>query len=314
MKAYKGFNKDMTCRGFQFEEGKTYEEEKAVLCNSGFHACENPLDCLNYYSPDKSVYHEVDLDDVSDERQQDSKVCGKRITIGARLDFAGMVKGAISFVFEKVKATTGDWAHAATTGDEAHAATTGNWAHAATTGYRAHAATTGDWAHAATTGYRAHAATAGNEAHAATTGYRAHAATTGDWAHAATTGDEAHAATTGYRAHAATAGNEAHAATTGDWAHAATTGNWAHAATTGNWAHAATTGYRAHAEAKGKNSIAAALGFDSSAKAALGCWIVCSEYDNKGNLKEVKAVKVDGETIKADTLYRLKDGDFVEVK
>ena len=48
MKAYKGFNTDMTCRGFKFEEGKTYEEPEAKLCKSGFHACENPLDCFNY--------------------------------------------------------------------------------------------------------------------------------------------------------------------------------------------------------------------------------------------------------------------------
>ncbi len=205
MKAYKGFNKDMTCRGFQFEEGKTYAEGKAILCNSGFHACENPLDCLSYYSPDKSVYHEVDLDGVSDERQQDSKICSKRITIGARLDFTGMVKGAVSFVFEKVKATTGNWAHAATTGEDAHAATTGDAA------------------------------------------------------------------------------------------------------------HAATTGYAAHAEVKRKNSIAAALGYCSSAKAALGCWIVCAEYDASGELKEVKSSKVDGKVIKAETWYQLKDGNFVEV-
>lgn len=68
MKAYKGFNKDMTCRGFQFEEGKTYHEKYADLCQSGFHACENPLDCFEYYAPGQSVYHEVELEDVSDQR------------------------------------------------------------------------------------------------------------------------------------------------------------------------------------------------------------------------------------------------------
>lgn len=79
MKAYKGFNKDMTCRGFQFEEGKTYEEKEAKLCETGFHACENPLDCYNYYAPGGSVYHEVELDDVSDERNNDdTKVCAKK--------------------------------------------------------------------------------------------------------------------------------------------------------------------------------------------------------------------------------------------
>ncbi len=218
MKAFKGFNRDMTCRGFQFKEGETYEEPEAKLCERGFHACENPLDCLDYYSPAKSVFHEVELEDVSDERQEDSKVCAKRITIGARLSFAGIVKSAVSFVFGKAKATTGKEAHAATAGFRAYAATTGNEAHAATTGKEAHAATAGFQAHAATTGFRAYAATAGFQAHAATTGFRAYAATTGNWAHAATTGDEAHAEAAGQNSIAAALGAGAKAkGKTGCW-------------------------------------------------------------------------------------------------
>ena len=98
MKAYKGFNKDMTCRGFQFEEGKTYEEEKAELCSKGFHACLAPIDVLNYYSPASSVYHEVELDGVSDKSSDDSKICGKVIKIGAKLDIAGLCKAQFEYV------------------------------------------------------------------------------------------------------------------------------------------------------------------------------------------------------------------------
>lgn len=107
MKLYKGFNQDMTCRGFQFEEGKTYTEDKAELCQSGFHACENPLECFSYYYPDKSVYHEVELEDVSDEKEDDStKRCGKTIKIGARLDVAGICKAHFEYV--EAKTTNGD--------------------------------------------------------------------------------------------------------------------------------------------------------------------------------------------------------------
>ena len=102
MKAYKGFNKDMTCKGFQYEEGKTYTTDEAKLCESGFHACENPLDCFGYYAPTESVYHEVELEDVSDEKGKDTKRCGKKIKIGAALDVAGLVKAH----FEYVKAHT----------------------------------------------------------------------------------------------------------------------------------------------------------------------------------------------------------------
>ena len=273
MKMYKGFDKNLKCRDFQYEIGKTYTTDKAKLCESGFHACEHPLDCLNYYEPGESRYCDVDLDDVTDERGEDSKRVGKKITVQGEIGIAGLVKAAVNIGIEETKSKT--------------------------TGYGAHAATTGNWAHAATTGYGAHAATTGDKAHAATTGNKAHAATTGDWAHAATTGDKAHAATTG---------DKAHAATTGYGAHAATTGNWAHAATTGNWAHA---------EVSGKESIASALGIEGKAKGALGCWIVCAEWENKNegwHIKCVKAAVVDGKTIKADTWYTLRDGEFAEVQ
>ena len=100
MKAYKGFNKDMTCRGFQFEEGKEYHDDKAKKCQCVFHGCKNPLDCFRYYPPSNSIYHEVkidELDESSKEENNDSKICGKHIKIGARLDIAGIVKLAIDY-------------------------------------------------------------------------------------------------------------------------------------------------------------------------------------------------------------------------
>ena len=101
MKAYKRFNKDMTCKGFQYEEGKTYETDNAVLCNAGFHACENPLDCSSYYFPAESVIREVELEDVSPDRQEDSKVVAKKITIGAKLDVMGLCKAHFEYVTSK---------------------------------------------------------------------------------------------------------------------------------------------------------------------------------------------------------------------
>ena len=108
MKAYKGFNRDMTCRGFQFEEGKEYHEDKAVLCESGFHACENPLDTFGYYAPGNSVFHEVELEEVSDERNNDdTKICAKTIRVGARLDVAGLCKAHFEYVSARCKPANG---------------------------------------------------------------------------------------------------------------------------------------------------------------------------------------------------------------
>ena len=99
MKAYKGFTKDMKCRDFQYEEGKEYVHDgKVSVCNSGFHACERPLDCFNYYSPSESVYHEVEINGDVSKSTDDSKVAGSKIKVGARLNILGLVKAQFEYV------------------------------------------------------------------------------------------------------------------------------------------------------------------------------------------------------------------------
>jgi len=143
MKAYKGFNKDMTCRGFQYKEGETYETDKAKVCKSGFHACENPLDCLQYYGPGKSVYHEVELDGEIDRRHDgDTKVATTKIKIGAELSIPALCKATFEYVRSKcTNEHNAEAGKAATAGDRG-AATAGNFG-AATAGDSG-AATAGD--------------------------------------------------------------------------------------------------------------------------------------------------------------------------
>ncbi len=140
MKAYKGFDKDMKCRGFQFEEGKSYEEEKANLCHSGFHACEHPLNVFEYYSPNNSQYHEVELGQVSDKRDGDTKVCAKKIEIGAKLTIGKLVDAAIRYTFERSHPEAGGQA----TGDQGAASATGDQGAASATGYQGAASATGE--------------------------------------------------------------------------------------------------------------------------------------------------------------------------
>lgn len=135
MKAYKGFDKDMKCRGFQFEEGKTYEEPNAELCKQGFHVCTSPLDVLRYYAPcdyygNMQNFHEVELDDVSDEKSDDSKVVAKKIKIGASLTLFGLAKAHSEYVKEhiepaKEEKNTGNRSAATNTGDRSAASNTG---------------------------------------------------------------------------------------------------------------------------------------------------------------------------------------------
>ena len=237
MKAYKGFNADMTCRGFQYKEGETYHEDIADLCHKGFHACEYPLDVLAYYPPNSSVYHEVELEEVSDEREDDSKVCAKTIRVGARMDIASLVKASVEYTMFKCdgsrsKHTTGDYSAASATGDYSVASATGDWSVASATGDYSVASATGDWSVASATGFQG---------------------------------------------------------------------------------VASATGFRGAASANNPTAIAVAWGPFGRAKGVLGAHIVCAEWRN-GKLVDAKMAVVDGNKIKADTYYMLKNGEFAEVK
>ena len=180
MKAYKAFNKDMTCRGFKFEEGKEYHEDKAELCKSGFHACLNPLDCWTYYDMFDSEIHEVELDEVSSERGEDTKVCGKKIKIGAKLSLMNIISASIDFVnnnendkvdysFAKF-ASSGTFTHIASSGNFANLASSGNSAKFASSGVYAQLASSGDHSHLASSGKFAQLASFGNSAKLASSG------------------------------------------------------------------------------------------------------------------------------------------------
>ena len=186
MKAYKGFNKDMKCRGFQFREGETYHEETALLCNCGFHACEMPLDVLSYYAPGNgSIYREVELEGVSNERHSDdSKVCATTIKIGAEIGLPGLAKAQIEWVKNKIgfddaikKATDSPDEHA--TGDYGAASATGYQGAASATGAKGAASATGDYGAASATGYQGAASATGDYGAASATGDYGAASATG---------------------------------------------------------------------------------------------------------------------------------------
>ena len=139
MRAFKGFNKDLTCRGYQYEEGKEFHTERAECCDTGFHACEYPLDCFGYYDPAHSVYHEVELSGEMDKSGDNTKVCATDIKIGARLSIAGLVKMAIDFTMSKVNKEAGsDERHgfASATGYKGASSATGNYGASSATGYK----------------------------------------------------------------------------------------------------------------------------------------------------------------------------------
>ena len=166
IKGYKGFDKDLKCRDFQYETGKEYEEkDEPNVCNNGFHFCENPLEVLNYY-PIANGNRFAEVEAIGKVETEEEKSSTNKIKIGAELDLSAFIKAAVSFIFEKAStkkifkktsATSGYGAHSATSGYGAHSATSGNRANSATSGYGAHSATSGNDAIAVSVGRKSKA-------------------------------------------------------------------------------------------------------------------------------------------------------------
>ena len=293
--AYKGFNQDWTCRGYQYEAGKTYVHKGDVkACESGFHACEYPLDVLSYYRPAVSKFAVVKMSGETSKDSDDTKIASAKITIETEINLPEMVKKAVEWIKGKVDwdaakvSNTGDWSAATNTGYRSVATNTGNWSVATNTG---------DCSAATNTGYRSVASNTGKWSAATNTGYRSVATNTGNWSVATNTGDCSAATNTGYRSVASN---------TGKWSVATNTGNRSVATNTGNWSVA---------EVSGKQSIAIALGWQSKAKASIDGAIVCVYRNDDGELIHIKASKVGENNIKADTWYTLDEfGEFIEVK
>ena len=270
MKCFKGFEKDLKCRDFQYEEGKEFHAEKADCCNDGFHACEYPLDCFAYYDPAHSVFHEVELSGEMDKDGNDTKVCATDIKIGARISIAGLVKAAIEFTMSKVNKEGKS--------DERHG-------FASATGYRGASSATGNCGASSATGY--------------------------------------------YGASSAT-GDRGASSATGSCGASSATGDYGASSATGNCGASSATGYRGASSVSNPTGVAVAWGHEAKAKGCLGAHLILSdwryigekrpdgEYKNPYKVENwefagAKMIQVDGENIKEDTFYTLKDGKFVEV-
>ncbi len=290
IKGFKGFDKDLKCRGYQYEVGQDFQEEgKIESCSKGFHFCKNPFDVFSYYPPSAengiNRYCVVEGGGSIDEDSDGTKIACSKIHISAEIGLKGLVEAGIKFILDKVnwkdckKSNTGYRSAATNTGDQSAATNTGDRSAATNTGYRSAATNTGD------------------RSAATNTGYQSAATNTGNYSAATNTGNYSAATNTGYRSAATNTGYRSAATNTGDQSAATNTGNYS------------------AAEVSGKDSIAIVTGKDSKAKGSIGCWIVLTERgDWDGNtypIKEVKAVKVDGGLIKPDTYYKLDNGEII---
>ena len=256
--SYKGFDKNMQCRGFQYEVGKEYEMDGGIkCCNRGFYACKSPMEVWDHYDMLNSRYAEVEQSGKIDEVENSTKVCSSRIKIKAELKLADIINIGVEWLKDitspsKVKAD---------------GALNDN----------------------------------GNR--------RKQIGSSGDYAQIGSSGDYAQIGSSGYYAQIGSSGYYAKIGSSGNYAQIGSSGNYAKIGSSGDYAQINSTG---------EDSVIMCAGKESKAKAKVGSWITLSEWKWNDDKKRrvpicVKTEYVDGNNIKADTWYQLKNGEFVKV-
>ncbi|EBI1865580.1 hypothetical protein FSD64_23665 [Salmonella enterica subsp. enterica] len=309
---FKGFNKDLKCRGFQFAIGETFHHDgKVEACGSGFHACECPFDVFSYYPPAESRYAETISFGITDsEEGGDTKIASSSITIKDELTLPQFIQRGIEWIWSKIDKSLEQQIMC---GNRSAATNTGDWSAATNTGDRSAATNTGDRSAATNTGYQSAATNTGYQSAATNTGYQSAATNTGDWSAATNTGDRSAATNTGDWSAATNTGYQSAATNTGNRSAATNTGDRSAATNTGDRSAATNTGDRSAAEVSGSQSVAASLGIEGKARASEGGAIVLCYRDEDGELIHIRASKVGENGIMPNTWYQLdKDGEFVE--
>ena len=313
IKGYKAFNKDMTCRGFQYEENKEYEmEEKPKCCGNGFHFCENPLDTLNYYDLCNSTFAEVeaigDINKPDKENREDSKIATNKIKIGAKLDLTGFIKASVDFLWEKckIKDKKQDEDVQASSGYNSQLASSGYNSQLASSGYNSQLASSGDYSQLASSGYNSKLASSGDYSQLASSGYNSKLASSGYNSKLASSGDNSKLASSGYNSKLASSGDYSQLASSGDYSQLASSGYYS------NISHD-----------KGIENVVCNIGIYGKARGVKGDILVLAEYEKIDSPEYrtyvykpicVKSKKIDGKIIKENTYYKLENKKFVEVE
>ena len=207
MKGYKGFEKGLICRGKQYAENTVFEEDTAVICESGMHFCENPFDVLDHYdlvnaNGEFNDFAEVEaLDDAKTD--DGKKYCTTKLKIGAKLNFAGFIKACIDFVMERTKSempesgdsakigSSGDYAKIGSSGNYAQIGSSGNYAQIGSSGDSAQIGSSGDYAQIGSSGNSAQIGSSGNYAKIGSSGNSAQIGSSGNYAQIKSAGEDA---------------------------------------------------------------------------------------------------------------------------
>ena len=330
IKSYKGFDKDMQCRGFQYEVGKEYNMDGEIkCCNRGFHACKSPLEVWDYYDMLNSRFAEVEQSGKIDEEEKSTKVCSSRIKIKAELKLADIINIGVEWLRDitspsKVKT---DGALNVNGDRKKQIGSSGYYAKIGSSGYSAKIGSSGDSAQIGSSGDSAQIGSSGDSAKIGSSGYSAKIGSSGDYAKIGSSGDSAKIGSSGYSAQIGSSGDSAKIGSSGDYAKIGSSGDYAKIGSSGDSAKIGSSGYSAQIgssgdyaqiDSTGEDSVIMCAGDNSKAKAKVGSWITLAEWEwsdekNRNVPICVKTEYVDGKSIKADTWYQLNNGKFVEI-
>ena len=273
--AYKGFDKNLKCRDFQYEVGKEYEMDGDIkYCERGFHACESPLEVFDHYDMLNSRFAEVEQSGEIDKEENSTKVCSSRIKVKAELKLADIINLGVEWIKDVTSPSK--------LKKETDLNDNGN-----------------------------------NSAKIGSSGDSAKIGSSGDSAKIGSSGDYAKIGSSGYYAKIGSSGYYAKIGSSGDYAKIGSSGDSDKIGSSGDFAQIGSSGDSAKIESTGKHSVVMAAGNNSIAKAKIGSWITLSEWDCINGVWIpicVKTEQVDGERIKADTFYKLVNGEFKEVE
>ena len=318
MKAYKGFDKDFKCRDFQYEVGRLYTfDGKTSICHAGFHACVEPIDVLRFYCKPDAKYAVVDVEQTADishletvfrekHLKNDSKIVGDRISIEKEITIDDLIKEQIKRVAahnttRNIVVT--DWANIVASDNDMYklepatsiSTTRKNAISCSASLDNALAVSTGNMSISASNSAYSKSITLGNQSIAASPRMNSRSTCLGDVSIASATGS--YSCSKAY----------------GEYSVASSVGYQVNSATCGDKSVAVSVGYAPYAIADGKDSIAVAYGNRAYAQGSLGSYIVIAYVDKETGEFVVKSAFVDGEKIKADTIYSIRNGEFVEM-
>ena len=300
--AYKGFDKNLKCRDFQYEVGKEYEMDGDIkCCERGFHACESPLEVFDHYDMLNSRFAEVEQSGEIDKEENSTKVCSSRIKVKAELKLADIINLGVEWIKDVTSPSK--------LKKETDLNDNGN--------NSAKIGSSGDYAQIGSSGDYAQIGSSGDSAKIGSSGDSAKIGSSGDYAKIGSSGDYAKIGSSGDSAQIGSSGDFAKIGSSGDYAKIGSSGDSAQIGSSGDFAKIGSSGDFAKIESTGKHSVVMAAGNNSIAKAKIGSWITLSEWDCINGVWIpicVKTEQVDGERIKADTFYKLVNGEFKEVE